>query len=64
MNVFAIYALVFLGYVVVSNECLKIDTNKVKIIVCQIELDSIHEVQSFHGLASFYPILLVVHRKF
>lgn len=44
---------IFLGFVV-SSEGMKADPEKVKAIVSWPEPTNIHEVRSFHGLATFY----------
>lgn len=46
-------SLVFLGYVV-SKEGIKVDPSKVDAILNWPTPTNIHEVRSFHGLASFY----------
>ncbi|KAM1244297.1 hypothetical protein ACFX1S_035999 [Malus domestica] len=46
-------SVLFLGYVV-SNEGVKMDPSKVDAILNWAVPTNIHEVQSFHGLASFY----------
>ena len=46
-------SVVFLGYVV-SREGIKVDPSKVDAILNWPAPTSIHEVRSFHGLASFY----------
>ena len=46
-------SLVFLGYVIYA-EVIKVDTEKVQAIVDWPRPQSIHDVRSFHGLASFY----------
>lgn len=44
---------IFLGFVV-SSEGMKVDPEKVKAIVSWPAPTNIHEVRSFHGLATFY----------
>ena len=50
---FGMDQVVFLGYVV-SSEGVFMDKNKVKAIVDWLIPSSVHEVRSFHGLATFY----------
>jgi hypothetical protein len=46
-------SLVFLGYVV-SAEGIKMDPSKIEAIISWPVLKSLHDIRSFHGLASFY----------
>lgn len=46
-------SLVFLGYVI-SSEGIHVDTTKIDVIVSWPTPTTIHEVRSFHRLASFY----------
>ena len=45
--------LVFVGYVI-SSDGIKMDPSKIKAILSWSMLNSLHDVRSFHGLASFY----------
>jgi hypothetical protein len=46
-------SLVFLGYVV-STEGIKMDPSKIEVIISWPVPKSLHDIRSFHGLASFY----------
>ncbi len=50
---FLIDSLVFLGYVV-SAEGIKMDPSKIEAIISWPVPKSLHDIRSFHGLASFY----------
>ncbi|GKB14841.1 reverse transcriptase domain-containing protein [Tanacetum coccineum] len=50
---FMTHSLVFLGYVI-SKDGIHVDSTKVDAIVSWPTPASIHEIRSFHGLASFY----------
>ena len=43
----------FVGYVI-SSDGIKMDPSKIKAILSWSMLNSLHDVRSFHGLASFY----------
>jgi hypothetical protein len=45
--------LIYLGFVITTNE-LKMNPEKIKAIKNWPSLESVFEVRSFHGLASFY----------
>ena len=50
---FFAYKVIFLGFIV-SSERVFADPQKVQVIVDRPEPKNIHEIQSFHGLTSFY----------
>ncbi|XP_024177783.1 uncharacterized protein LOC112183652 [Rosa chinensis] len=50
-------SLVFLGYVI-SAEGIKVDSNKITAILEWPTPKSIHDIRSFHGLASFYQLFI------
>ena len=46
-------SLVFVGYMV-SAKGIKMDPSKIEVIISWLVPKSLHDIRSFHGLASFY----------